>query len=89
MQQNGCIPRKQKGILNFKEDMKKNKMRHYETLLDGMFPQVFPRTKWVGKQKVTEPRMVHNPEPHLEHDQEPQQPALDEIWEWLGNPDEY
>ena len=69
--------------------MKKYKMRHYETLKRGLFPQVFPRTKLVGKQKVTEPQMGHNQEPQLEHYQEPQQPALNEIWEWLGKPDEY
>ena len=51
--------------------MKKDKTRQYETLLDGMFPQCFPRGKKVGKQKQDE------------------QPTLDEIWEWLGNPDEY
>ena len=31
--------------------MKKNKMRHYETLKRGLFPQVFPTFKWMGKQK--------------------------------------
>ena len=43
--------------------MKKNKMRHYETLEAGLFPQVFPRVKLVGKQKMTEPQMGYNPEP--------------------------
>ena len=31
--------------------MKKNKMRHYETLKRDLFPQVFPTLKWMGKQK--------------------------------------
>ena len=61
--------------------MKKNKMRHYETLKRGLFPQVFPTFKWMGKQKDEEPQMGYNPEP--------QHPTLDKIWEWLGNPDEY
>ena len=69
--------------------MKKNNMRHYETLKRDLFHQVFPRGKWMGKQKAKEPQMVYNHEPHLEHDQEPQQPTLDEIWEWLGNHDKY
>ena len=43
--------------------MKKNKMRHYETLKWGLFPQVFPTLKWMGKQKVEEPQMGYNPEP--------------------------
>lgn len=43
--------------------MKKNKMRHYETLKRGLFPQVFPRKKWVGKQKVAEPQLGHDPDP--------------------------
>ena len=43
--------------------MKKNKMRHYETLNRDLFPQVFPTLKWMGKQKVAEPQMVYNPEP--------------------------
>ena len=68
--------------------MKKNNMRHYETLKRDLFPKVIPHGKNGGETSM-EPRMVHNPEPHLEHDQEPKQPTLDEIWEWLGNPDEY
>ena len=28
-------------------------------------------------------------EPQMDHPPESQQPTLDEIWEWLGNPDEY
>ena len=68
--------------------MKKNNMRHYETLKRDLFPQMIPHGKNGGETSI-EHRMVHNPEPHLEHDPEPKQPALDEIWEWLGNPDEY
>ena len=65
--------------------MRKYKMRHYETLKAGLFPQAFPQGKNGGETKhgemLDEPQMDHNPEP--------QQPALDKIWEWLGNPDEY
>ena len=43
--------------------MKKNKMRHYETLKRGLFPQVFPTLKRMGTQKVAEPQMGYNPEP--------------------------
>ena len=42
--------------------MKKNKMRHYEALKRGLFPQVFPTLKWMGKQKVEEPQMGYSPE---------------------------
>lgn len=76
--------------------MGKYKMRHYETLKRGLFPQAFPRGKNVGETSI-EPRMVQNLEPQMVYDQEPQmdrnkepkQPILDEIWEWLGNSDEY
>ena len=61
--------------------MGKYKMRHYETLKRGLFPQVFPTLKKMGKQKVEEPQMDRN--------KEPKQPTLDEIWQWFGNPDEY
>lgn len=43
--------------------MKKNKMRHYETLNRDLFPQVFPTLKWMGKQKVAEPQRGYNQEP--------------------------
>ena len=43
--------------------MKKYKTGHYETLKAGLFPQVFPTLKMVGKQKVAEPQMGYNPEP--------------------------
>ena len=74
--------------------MKKNKMRHYETLQLGMFPRMIPHPIFSGETnreiragQNSEPQMVQNPEPLLEHDQEPKQPTLDEIWEWLGNPE--
>lgn len=85
MRLNGRIHRKQNGILNFKEDMKKNKMRHYETLIDGMFPQVFPQGENGGETKTK--KNVDSPQQG--HGIEPQHPTLDEIWEWLGNPDTY
>ncbi len=50
--------------------MKKNKMRHYETLKRGLFPRVFPQGKQDGETLVNE------------------QPTLDDIWEWLGDPDD-
>ena len=43
--------------------MKKYNKRHYETLKRGLFPQVFPTLKRMGKQKVAEPQMCYNPEP--------------------------
>ena len=79
-------------------------MRHYETLKRDLFPRMIPHPIFSGETNIkiravqnSKPQMGHNPEPQmgycpeplLEHDQEPQQPTLDEIWEWLGNPDEY
>ena len=71
-------------------------MRHYETLKRCLFPRMIPHTIFSGETNIkiragqkSEPQMGRNPEPQMEHDQEPQQPTLDEIWEWLGNPDEY
>lgn len=61
--------------------MTKYKMRHYETISMGLFPRMFPLGKNGGETKSEEPQLGHDPEP--------QQPTLDEIWEWLGNPDEY
>lgn len=68
--------------------MGKYKMRHYETLKRGLFPQAFPRGKNVGETSI-EPRMVQNPEPLMDRNKEPKQPTLDEIWQWFGNPDKY
>lgn len=74
--------------------MKKNKMRHYETLERGLFPRMIPHPIFGGETnrerdvaKIHEPQMGSNPEPLLEHDPEPQQPTLDKVWEWLGNPE--
>ena len=62
----------------------KNSMRetkHYE--IRRFRTECF--TKWgnipseVGKQNQEEPQ--------LDHGQEPQQPSIDEIWEWLGHPE--
>ena len=66
--------------------MKKNKIQHYRTLNGDLFPQVFPHPVYPGETNQ-DFRMVQNSEPLLEHDTEPKQPTLDEIWEWLGNPD--
>ena len=74
--------------------MKKYKTRHYETLQAGLFPRMIPHPIFSGETKrdrevakINEPQMGSNPEPLLEHDPEPQQSILDEIWEWLGNPE--
>lgn len=58
--------------------MKKNKMRHYETLNGDLFPQVFSNRKMVGKQKQEKTMKDLSPE---------SQRLLDKLWEWLGNPD--
>lgn len=68
--------------------MKKNKMRHYETLNGDLFPQDSPKAKMVGKQNRKN-EIQNCDEPRMDYGTEPQQPTLDEIWEWLGNPDEY
>ena len=88
MRQNGCIPREYKEILNFRRNMKKNKMRHYETLQRGLFTRMIPHPIFSGETNM-KIRAGQNSEPLLEHDPEPKQPTLDEIWEWLGNPDKY
>ena len=85
MRLNARIRRKQKEILNYRRNMKKNKMRHYETLIDGMFPQVFPQGKNSWETKTA--KIVDSPQHG--HGIEPKQPTIDEIWEWLGNPDTY
>ena len=65
--------------------MKKNKMRHYETLKGDLFPQVFPQAENSGETKCGK----IDDKPQQGHGIEPQQPSIQEIWEWLGNPDEY
>lgn len=59
---------------------------------NGMFTQMFPQRKNVGKQNGGNGLRGHSPEPRMGQDCEPNnkesvQPSLDEIWEWLGNPD--
>lgn len=56
---------------------------------DTLFPQVFPRGKISGETSNNSENGQNIKEPHLGHGMEPQQPTLDEIWEWLGNPNEY
>ena len=85
MRLNGRIRRKQKEILNYRRNMKKNKMRHYETLKGDLFPQVFPQAENSGETKCGK----IDDKPQQGHGIEPQQPSIQEIWEWLGNPDEY
>ena len=85
MRLNGRIRRKQKEILNYRRNMKKNKMRHFETLKRDLFPQVFPQAENSGETKCGK----IDDKPQQGHGIEPQQPSIQEIWEWLGNPDEY
>lgn len=59
---------------------------------NGMFTQMFPQQENVGKQNGGQDLWGHNPEPRMGQDCEPNnkesvQPSLDEIWEWLGDPD--
>ena len=63
--------------------MEKYKMRHYETLDGDLFPQAFSNAQMVGKQKP----IKTNGEPLKDYGPESQQPSIDEIWEWLGDPD--
>ena len=85
MRLNGRIRRKQKEILNYRRNMKKNKMRHFETLKRDLFPQVFPQAENSGETKCGK----IDDKPQQGHGMEPQQPSIQEIWEWLGNPNEY
>lgn len=68
--------------------MKKYKTEHYETLKRDLFPRMIPHPIFSGETN-REIRAVENSEPQLSHNPEPHQPTLEEIWEWLGNPDEY
>ena len=65
--------------------MEKYKTRHYETLNGDMFPQAISNAQMVGKQK---PIKIKE-EPLKDYVPESQQPSIDEIWEWLGDPDKY
>ena len=53
-------------------------MRHYDTLIGDLFPQVFSNRKMVGKQKQEKTMKDLSPESKR---------LLDKLWEWLGNPD--
>lgn len=65
--------------------MEKYKMRHYETLYVDSFPQAFPEAKNMGKQKP----IKTNGEPLKDYGPESHQPSIDDILEWLGDPDKY
>ena len=65
--------------------MGKYKMRHYETLYGDLFPQAFSNAKMAGKQKP----IKTNGEPLKDYVPTSQQPSIDEILEWLGDPDKY
>ena len=71
MRQNGRIRRKKKEILNYRRNMKKNKMRHYETLKRDLFPQVFPQAQNSGETKsakiVDKPQQGHVIGPNIRH----------------------
>ena len=54
MRPNGRIHRKHNGFTKKSRIMKKNKKRRNETYLDVMFPQCFPSTILMGKQKRDE-----------------------------------
>lgn len=76
--------------------MKKYKTEHYETLKRDLFPRMIPHPIFSGETNReiravgnSEPQLGYNPEPLLEPAPEPHQPTLEEIWEWLGNADEY
>ena len=65
--------------------MKKNKIRHFETLKRDMFPPSLPKAKNGGETK----KDGKIKEPRIDYGIEPQQPTHDEIWEWFRNPDKY
>lgn len=69
--------------------MKKYKTRQNETLKRDLFPQMFPQGQKGGETNENGENGQKSVEPRLDHNPEPQQPTLDEIWEWLGDPDEY
>lgn len=70
--------------------MKKDKTRHFETFLGQSYPQKLPDVGKLGKHDVNNEVFgqdlgrIENQEPGVKNDK---QPSLDEIWEWLGDPD--
>ena len=70
--------------------MKKNKTRQNETFSGQCYPQTLPHWGNVGKHTVKNGALTKGPEvvetinPDVK---DKNQPSLDDIWEWLGNPD--
>ena len=70
--------------------MKKDKTRHFETFYGKSYPQKLPDVWKLGKHDVNngvfgqDLGRVEGQEPNVKNDK---QPSLDEIWEWLGDPD--
>lgn len=64
--------------------MRKDKTLQNSTILDGMFPQTFPHAKNSGETNHGKISEV----PQQGQGIEPQQPTLDEIWEWFSKSDE-
>ena len=59
---------------------------------DGMFPRFPAGEKSVGKQWLNKKSGGNTSEPRMDQGCDPddksyKQPSLDEIWEWLGDPD--
>ena len=63
--------------------MKKDKTLRNMTYLEWVFPQTFPHAKNGGETNQGKISEV----PQQGHGIEPQQPTLDEIWEWFSKPD--
>ena len=78
----GASPVNTRVLLKSEEDMKKDKTRHFETFSWQSYPKKLPDVGKLGKHDVN--NGVFGQEPDVKNDK---QPSLDEILEWLGNPD--
>ena len=76
--------------------MKKYKTGQNKPILDGLFTHMFPTHENGGETKRKIRKMssegkndqkLHKS--HMDQNQESSQPKIDEIWQWLGNPDAY
>ena len=92
MRQNGRIRLKIKGLTKNRENMKKDKSVQNRSKIDQMFPPCFPKGKMGGE---TNQGTENSPKTakSAENTENPEkimglnpQPSLDEIWEWLGDP---
>ena len=98
MRQNGRIRLKIKGLTKNRENMKKDKSVQNRSKIDQMFPPCFPGVKRVGKQNRWDSEITPKglsvqkdcfPTTKMMGKQQENgetQPSLDEIWEWLGDP---